>query len=87
MPDGALPRSMSVTAGLAPRLDVSAGGGGEQARWSIARRGSLMRAVLACAVRLAGVLFQFLECGLPDLLMLAMGSAQFVVGGVLEREQ
>ena len=37
--------------------------------------------------RLAGVLFQFLESGLPDLLMLLMGSAQLVVGGVLEREQ
>jgi hypothetical protein len=47
----------------------------------------LARAVLACAVRLAGVLFELLECGLPDLLMLAMGSAQLVVGGVLEREQ
>jgi hypothetical protein len=32
------------------------------------------------------VLFQLLECGLPDLLMLLMGSAQLVVGGVLERE-
>jgi len=47
----------------------------------------LVRPVLTCAVRLAGVLFQFLECGLADLLMLAMGSAQLVVGGVLEREQ
>ena len=36
---------------------------------------------------LAGLLFQLLECGLPDLLMLAMDSAQLVVGGVLEREQ
>ena len=38
-------------------------------------------------LRLTGVLFQFLERGLPDLLMLLMGSAQLVIGGVLERDQ
>jgi hypothetical protein len=63
-------------------------GGGGQARWSVARRSSA-RAALAGAVGLAGVLFHFhfLECGLPDLLMLAMRGAQLLVGGVLEREQ
>jgi hypothetical protein len=46
---------------------------------------SCYRWLVSWPLRLA-VLFQLLECRLPDLLMLLMGSAQLVVGGVLKRE-